>query len=371
MTCCLNLVAIMCKLTPSIINFIERVLKHLLNNDYDSLSKFSSVKINQTIKELYTNLLASCIGIFGYLVTIPLEDTLLSSRYFSRIFMDQIEKKHSNSHLCRIEHDMLIGLSVSDRWCLVTVLSEVLKESVYLDTSLNTSTRALKSICFMMSSAPIDLFNMLLAQQLPSVLCDCMSTNKRRSIVSSLTDVTTIFNAEVIHTISILLHSSNVTFEVNTPMPLELILEKSMSSANINFETLSSQVILRQRVARLITERLTEFAGQKLNIVLNLFLYTCESQFTSQLGENQNSTGSNDSIEQINSMRLDILIVLAHITTFSGRYLCTSIARYNNCSVLPAIFNYIQCNLKNISSRRRESSSEYVKSSSLIYQSKG
>lgn len=63
-------------------------------------------------------------------------------------------------------------MPVSDRWCLVSALSDLIQSRI--DRSHRLQRVALRAVGAMISSSPPELFSMLFAQQLPSVLCDCL-----------------------------------------------------------------------------------------------------------------------------------------------------------------------------------------------------
>lgn len=87
--------------------------------------------------------------------------------------------------------NMNAGLALSDRWCVVTLLVDLLKYIVQPSSSSSPSSyavkgaagvislqeNALKSLGAIISTSSPDMYTMLLAQQVPTAICTCLKMN--------------------------------------------------------------------------------------------------------------------------------------------------------------------------------------------------
>ena len=262
----------------------------------------------------------------------------------------------------------------------MTLMGEILRECNNMQSSISVNqdntfavhnancgqvaVKALSSLANIFARSPPDLFNMLLAQQLPSILCDCItpdSSNMRRQdgggeykkeypgfpFLHST-------NVRVIHTLAVLLLSShNAVY----PMPLEKALhqqqrkrsigiavpaneDKTSDNSPIDFESASTHVMLRQRVCRLLGEKLTDRNCKKLNTILDLLYETFSPRLSNYLPDRLNGdTPIGEEIYSVFCLRVDILTLLIHVSYFFGRYACLSICQYRNGSIVSALIN--------------------------------
>ena len=382
----LNVIANSCKIVQAFLNLSEGLLKHVVQQDFAMLNR----KMVHS-ERIWNQVLAACSSLLGLFILIPIEEELFS--YSSvKLFLEQYRVHSGGGIELELAYGGVIGLSVSDRWCLVTLAGEVLKEcnnlrsefatesheksstTAALDTTSNNqvSLNTLSSLAKVFASSSPDLFNMLLAQQLPSILCDSIfvdststsKTHRQKEAASQqpwsgFAFLKTV-NARVVHTLSVLLRSShNAVY----PTPLESAMQqrqrKRSSSvadqndpqppAPIDFESASTHVMLRQRVCRLLGERLTDRNCKKLNAVLEILFQTFSprlSSFTSERptshrGDKLSHPVKEDDVYNVFLLRADTLTLLIHVSYFFGRYVCLSICQYHSGSVVSALINSI------------------------------
>ena len=385
----LNVIANSCKIVQAFLNLSEGLLKHVVQQDFAVLNR----KMIHS-ERIWNQVLAACSSLLGLFVLIPIEEELYSFPSV-KSFLEQYRSSSGGGIELELAYGSVIGLSVSDRWCLVTLVGEVLKECNNLRSDHSTTTHdkssttlasesastnqvslnALSSLAKVFASSSPDLFNMLLAQQLPSILCESIFVDNSSPSKTHLQQrqkdanqqasspgfafVKTV-NARVVHTLSVLLQSShNAVY----PTPLETVMlqrqRKRPSSAAdqndprpsvpIDFEGASTHVMLRQRVCRLLGERFTDRNCKKLNAVLDMLFETFSPRLSSLAIEKTPSHRSNKTPHPVEEsdvynvflLRADVLTVLIHVSYFFGRYVCLSICQYFNGSVVSALINSI------------------------------
>ena len=130
-------------------------------------------------------------------------------------------------------------------------------------------------------------------------------------------------------------------------MPLECVLRrKGDGKEMINFELCSERVMLRHRVCRLVSEKLVEGIGIRMNALLHLLEIVCQPD-----GERQNGNKLvNDTARKLNKDKLTLrsaaLRVLIHTTAMEGRYLCSCITSYRKGAAVTTLLNMLQYTAK-------------------------
>jgi hypothetical protein len=154
-----------------------------------------------------------------------------------------------------------IGLSTSDRLCLVSFFTDIMKDFTSKDNGASrTVLSLLVSAVFqtiedvIVPDATPEIFQMLLVQQLPQLQIDALSCSLSKSSLRS----------DVIKAISSLMHTNQSSHWDQVPLlPLQTILnrEDSLNSKNAicrsnNFELASARISLRQRMTRMTIKKI-------------------------------------------------------------------------------------------------------------------
>ena len=226
-----------CQRIPSILqDFLSRAMKN------DNKPKLSNSFIH--------NVLLAATGIIGLLA-----GTLRACKNENSDSEDDVQQQ--------------LPVSVSDRWCLVTILLDILRD---FDVSSNLKpvlVHTVQVIGNLTHSASPEFLNLLLAQHLPSVLCDL--------IQDSEDDTKEEINSYVIKSLSILVHPTGEQWNTGalSILPIERVLlsgNKDINQASVSIDGYpsSNRATLRQRVGTLVGEKLLDEETRRIPIILKL-----------------------------------------------------------------------------------------------------
>ena len=188
-----------CKAMPGLITMAESLNKTVQRNQFRDptssnsasnggvMSPSATQRQRQTsLLERYTMVTAEMAVLIGPLIHLPVEDEIRSSALASTLWQEhqwtlaanlsqQQHQQHQHQQQALLQ-SALVGLTVSDRWCLVTLLSDLLSSNIKhpspADSHQLIAKGAQMSLSAVLAAAPLEMFNLLLAQQLTVVLCD-------------------------------------------------------------------------------------------------------------------------------------------------------------------------------------------------------
>lgn len=375
-----------CKCISHIIDVIQRLSKRLKlmqynltdgNDEEDGVHKEGAGGHDniQIVNITFINILIQLVELVSYYVCIPSIDETQKSQLGVVIrAIDEMNnmsptRKGLSSPLPMTSNlSDTIGVSISDRWSLVGLLVELVRKSVDLNPKVDAThrlcRRSLRALGAIISKSSPTMFNMLLAQQVPSALCECLVPSmqaiyyldndyscENNTAIDELKEDSGDANnlqqisAFAIHSLALLLHTSGSQWYTSTAMPLECVLRrKGDGKEMINFELCSERVMLRHRVCRLVSEKLVEGIGIRMNALLHLLEIVCQPD-----GERQNSS-KNDGARKVNKDKLTLrsaaLRVLIHTTAMEGRYLCSCITSYRKGAAVTTLLNMLQYTAK-------------------------
>lgn len=337
----LNLCSACCRLVPAFTSFCESLSTHVEGNQYAALERgVQGASQHTALLDTYSTVLAQCAELLGPLIYLPSEDTLRSSSTLSSAIAAALA---TTSPRRRAAHSPdghggldLLGLGMSDRWCLVTLLVSTLRASHQYDATESIPLAALTALTKVLSAAPFDLFNMLVAQQAPTVLCDLFQQRQSRRGASGRgvvvkPDVFSHIAAKVPEALILFLvppTGAGASWTVTAPLPL-LYSAKGQTAEGVDFEKCSSLVALRLRICKIIVEHLTEGSSQLLHGLLFLFTET----FTV------------DALPGLTAIRSHLVRILMHVTNFSGAALCSDIVTYENGAVVNCLITLVQSSI--------------------------
>lgn len=331
-----------------------------------------SLSLVERDRQLLINILVEFCVLMSHVVALPTFCSALLESGVSQLHANDLPRSY-------------LSMPVSDRWCLVAALSDVL-QATWLDPTRALQRQSLRSLGAVISTSPPEMFSMLFAQQLPSVLCECLETGEEGSsrhggTSGSGTSPETFRQRDTshialslaycVHTLALLLHTVNPSWGV-IPHALELILVPSSAAAigmegNVDDGSIYSvhgagKISLRERVCRLVSEGLVEGSGGRLFALLSLLNYVCTATSDSSSKKNVSSrTGDEDSgwpldfsiIEnEISVFRSATLRILAHVSAVGGRNICSDIATEENHLCPKALVQFL--NAQNLLLMNRE-----------------
>eukprot|EP01038_Epipyxis_sp_PR26KG_P006132 gene6132-8455_t len=342
----LQLFGIISKQSSMLISLAESITKHLEDRDNIGIytlklhfqsqeSRFKSTR-NTHGEEIgliskWKQLANDCITILSLCMALPVDDELKSSNSLIQVVDSQLNQIAQESIT-------IIGFTVSDRWCLGTLLSNILKDSLQVKsypTNVIISTvteHSLNCLYFILKNSSQELYNMLLAQSIPSAICDCLVLQSSSVDQARLNSIA----LQSIKCLSILLHSSEKMCPYISPMPLECILQKKSEELTINFELSSAHTMTRQRITRLISDKFLESASIRLSSALTHLIFSLQQLL------NHNNSIDHSSLLWMWSNLLESLRLCYHITFFGTRYICMSITNYQNCKIISLLLRLLQ-----------------------------
>jgi hypothetical protein len=259
---------------------------------------------------------------------------------------------NSNINNSSSKVDRGIGVSTSDRWCLVSCIVDILRESMntITDPKCQLPRRSLQAIGSIVTRAQPSMFNMLLAQQIPSALCECLvpavgvDSNRNNDDNDYNIDNNAIesnklqqISAYATHSLALLLHTVGPQWLTSSATPLECVLTGESDRSSIDFELASERVMLGHRLCRLVTEKLIEGIGLRMNVLLRLLELVShpEENLINSTNSNNNSISlTSATYSECSTLRSAVLKILTHTTILNGRYLCSSITSYRRGSTI-------------------------------------
>lgn len=350
------------RIIPTFTAFCENLAIHVENYDYHVLERDGELPL----RDKFAQVLALSTVFVAPLIYLPAEEVLRgSSALVSTI--TAITTSHSPSRRGHTLGDSssasdplrgldLLGLSMSDKWCLVALLVSTLRTSSQYDVTEAIPKQALEALSSVLQSAPQDLFNMLLAQQAPTVLCDCFARSSKLRPSSGRSEKASIMNrliCTVPGVLAMFLAPSRSAVDWASVAPLPLICTlKGHTADTVNYEHCSTLVALKLRVVKLISEHFTEGSGQLLHGMLYLFTEVCIPP-----ADQPGSTAAAASSKSTRAVRSDLLRLLAHLTAQAGSVFCSDIAAYENGAVLFCLLNLLQ--MSTAESDRKDAVDDY------------
>jgi len=363
--------AAFCSFVPSFISICEHLIRVCEKTDTAATPAVGKVS--------FIAVLASCAGIIGSAIYLPQDDELHSSKPFqasaTRWAINTAdghdEKTRINAGATRMDMEVL-GLSISDKWCLMALLAELLKgtgsANKKYDGLGSVLMQTLQSLNTLLSHASLSTFNMIVAQQIPSLVCasviDKVYALYKHAAVEATAGNHTGSKVGVMkglllnlaHAYSLLLSPTTTpSWGIHCPIPGGI---GSTSSQDYKFETYSSQVMLRLRVCRGMTDKLChDDTSDKLcsSGLHKLLLLTCE------LFSDDNALCHCLPDQFLAFIRTDLINTLLHLTELNGKSFCAAISDYNNGRMVDCLMKQ----LKGISSTRSHSE-EAVRSSMSV-----
>jgi hypothetical protein len=340
----LTLCSACCKIVPSFTALCENLGLHVQNDEYRSLKQV--IKVGAVpLLESYTSLLAASGTFMAPLIFLPSEETLRGSPVLSASITVALATTsprkrgagprspggNSADPLRGLE---ILGLSMSDRWCLVSLLVGTLRASGAYDPTEQIPKRTLLALAGILPAASFELYNMLIAQQAPTVVCDCFARSARaRGGKSGLLDRMVTYAPAVLG----LFLSPPVTagWATAAPMPLRYTM-KAHATESVDYEKCSSLVALRLRVGKVVSEYLSEGSGQLLHGLLYLFTEVCIPPADHQ------RAGSTNAQHTLASVKSALLQVLVQLTALSHSNFGADIVAYENGAVVFSLLNALQ-----------------------------
>ena len=374
----LSVSSIFCRFVPALTALCESLATHIQQNAYPALESANNNANTGNLRHLYAQLLVQCTSMLTPLIYLPNEEQLRNSASLSAAIRSAsalLSRASSRSNgggyhtsgadspgtMDALRGIEVLGLSMSDRWCLVTLLIELLKRSSKYDASETLSSAALTALTSVLQAAPVEMYNLLLAQQGPAVLCDCLlpvrQSSSKNAVSSSVTSKSVPFGstsvplsqrllAAVPHTLCLFLDPALSTLGVESACPMPLV---NLKGNGNDSEQSSALVMLRVRVNRMVAERLMEGGARLLHALLFLFTEICVQSTNSTSGNaNTRNTASNNNSALL--VRSDLLTLLLHLTSSASGSFMTEVAQYENGAVLLCLLNILQQDSRNNSS---------------------
>lgn len=345
-----------CRSISSLIDlcsYMTKCLSKLSSNDIDHNDNTKSKE-----KSYFIDVLSECVDLLGLLVVVPSEDELSKANTGLGIAIAMtISTNNDVNPKSSSQVEKGIGVSTSDRWCLVSAIVDILRESVNTITNPNCQLprRSLKAIGSIVTRAQPSMFNMLLAQQIPSALCECLVpavgfdssrnndddyyNNDNNSIKSNKFKQ---ISAYATHSLALLLHTVGPQWLTTSAMPLECVLSGEGDRSSIDFELASERVMLGHRLCRLVTEKLIEGIGLRMNVLLRLLELVSHPEENLINANNSNSDSiTSSTYSECSTLRSAVLRILTHTTVLNGRYLCSSITSYRRGSTIYTLLELV------------------------------
>ena len=328
-------------------------VRALTGRPFDDMGS-NPLSLDENDKQLVVNILVEFCVLMSHIVALPAYCTPL---------LESAAKRDADPSL----PSSFPIMPVSDRWCLVAALSDAL-QATSLDPSRTLERQSLRSLGAVISTSPPDMFSMLFAQQLPSVVCECLEAAEDIGALgcggtaavpyaaadSSQVALTVAYSA---HTLALLLHTVNSSWGL-IPHALELILVPSSASGmqgDIDDGTIYSvvgagKISLRERVCRLVSEGLVEGSGRRLSALLSLLDFVCSSgnpsssMPTNTRGDTVVPSGrvNFSALENEASVfRSATLRILAHVSAVGGWSVCSEITRQDDYNCIRSLVTFL------------------------------
>jgi hypothetical protein len=340
--------AAFCAFVPSFISICE----HLAARVCDKTA---------VVKAGFVAVLASCAGVIGSAIYLPQDDELHSSKPFQAA----INRCYSWGISANADMEAQVyGLSISDKWCLMALLAELLKTSNRkCDVVGSVLLQTLLSLNTLLSHASLSTFNMIVAQQIPSLVCDSVidkihalykhavseaTAGKHTGSGSNRVSVMKGLLLHLAHAYSLLLSPTTTpSWGIHCPIPggIDSTYITSTSSGSSRdhssqFDTHSSQVMLRLRVCRSMTDKLCQDDdGRDRSGLHKLLLLTCEL-FSE--GSSNNTLYRSQSDQLLAFTRTDLINTLLHLTELNGRSFCAAVSSYDNGRMIDCLMKQLK-----------------------------
>lgn len=340
-----------CSFVPSFISICEHLAARVCD------------KTAAVVKVGFVAVLASCAGVIGSAIYLPQDDELHSSKPFqaaiNRCYSWAISTNAPGATRADIEAQVY-GLSISDKWCLMALLAELLKTvNRKSDVVGSVLLQTLMSLNTLLSHASLSTFNMIVAQQIPSLVCDSAidkvhalykhvvaeaTAGKHTGSGSNRVSVMKGLLLHLAHAYSLLLSPTTTpSWGIHCPIPCGIDSTSSGSSQDQSseFDAHSSQVMLRLRVCRGMTDKLCQDDdGRRDRSGLHkLLLLTCEL-FSE--GNNNNTLYRSLSDQLLAFTRTDLINTLLHLTELNGRSFCAAISSYDNGRMIDCLMKQMK-----------------------------
>jgi hypothetical protein len=338
--------AAFCAFVPSFISICE----HLAARVCDKTA---------VVKAGFVAVLASCAGVIGSAIYLPQDDELHSSKPFQ----SAINRCYNWAISANADMEAQVyGLSVSDKWCLMALLAELLKTANRKsDVVGSVLLQTLQSLNTLLSHASLSTFNMIVAQQIPSLVCDSAidkvhalykhaiaeaTAGKHTGSGSNRVSVMKGLLLHLAHAYSLLLSPTTTpSWGIHCPIPCGIdstYITSSGSSQDHSseFDAHSSQVMLRLRVCRGMTDKLCQDDdGRDRSGLHKLLLLTCEL-FSE--GNNNTTLYRSLSDQLLAFTRTDLINTLLHLTELNGRSFCAAISSYDDGRMIDCLMKQLK-----------------------------
>jgi serine/threonine protein kinase len=243
-------------------------------------------------------------------------------------------------------------LSISDRWSLVSFFNFLFKNILDSFMSFDDTNSSSSSECLQILSRLVNdlssillpflsdnILNMLLAQQIPSLICDCLELGNSSFSSSSLA-------SSIIKSLFYFLdprHFNQMDKQASPashlPLPLEILIANhetgNSKNYSLEFDVVTERIQSKQRIIRTIGEKLCEKDDLRLTLLLNVFTEI----FANVKGE-KTSPGEGKLVTSA-AAQFELLFLLYHVISMNSRYVCTVICRYENGSIISKLIKYL------------------------------
>lgn len=339
----LALSRVCCTFVPSFTNLCESMASHVEDGAFEALQTRSR-RGNQNqpvLKGTFNKLLCECTSLLGPLLYLPYEDEVRDSAPLSAAIEQAVYASSAGSARAPSAEDIhgveLLGLSMSDRWCMMAVLVDVLKNRTKFDSLQSVPKQCLETLAEVLQGAPLEMFNLLIAQQVPAILCECLVSPRRPSSAGNQYNGGVKDRAQsgllgaVPRVLRLFLSPpSSLAWTAASLMPLAGYAKGAVAPTRIDFDRCSTLVALRSRVCRTISEHLSDGSAQLLHAMLFFFTEVCMPS-THQIASTATA-----------AVRRDLLTILLHVTSLNGANLSSAIAQYENGAVVICLVNLLQ-----------------------------
>ena len=310
------------------------------------------------------------------------------------------------------------GMSVSDKWCLVSLLCTMLQYDG--DKTNLLAIQSVRSLGAVISSASVDMFSMLLAQHIPMLLCDCLLNSRlrmrRRSdhhdnegggvgaaednsmyndagemideeeeevddVDSSESTSLQELPAYAAHALALLLHTVGPQWVPVASFPLDAIwnrIDRRASQMDTgNMDKASERSALKRRVCLLVADRLVKGRGSRLAALIKLLEAVCQPdalygrQVTTSVAQSPARSPSpavpdmSMNLSAQDMMRSAILRILTHLSGFGSSFFCSDLISYRNSVVMSILFDILQIMSPKTSSKPVDTFSQGLAASTL------
>ncbi len=385
-------ISLLVKISDLLVTTLERE-----NNDHGSGNASNLTKSDSITS---TDIFGELIGFLTAVVLTPSEDEINEKSHIQDFLssgkITNVEKKKEIIaklsqflDFMDINESIILDffcLSITDRWNIISFFSSFLRHHLGSE-SANTLLFPLPALASFYSHLGISLFphmtdnlyNMLLAQQIPSLICDNLyvihsisrqtspsliavtgrtaspsvtaSASAPSSILAMITKslfyllTPTAFNSQKSSSPSSQRH--NISFPRCLPMPLETLVQshqqKAFYSSSFDFDELTERIGSRQRITRTIGEKFCEKDGQKLIIFFQLLQqvleYSIKPSTDSGVTPRDGNSSGNNSI--ITTLQIELLAIFYHLLVMNSRYISNRTSHYDNGNLVSLLNRFI------------------------------